>query len=110
MNWGLFWPVLAIGLAAALVNLILDPRPRVAWAMALTRGAIAYLLARYLPEQFDSLAIVLLVMWEAAEGVADIVVYVAHRLVMRREGKSWQRQSQLLATTLETQSRKPSDS
>ena len=101
MNWNLFWPVLAIGVSAGLLNLRLDLKPREAWALVLTRIATAWFLARYLPEQANSVMVAGLLVWEAARLVANLSAYAAHWLVKRREGRKWLHLSRHLATKLE---------
>lgn len=100
MNWNLFTAVLAIGLAAALLNLRRDLSPREAWALVLTRTAAAWFLARYLPEQANGAAIAALAVWETARLVAGASAYAVHWFMARREGRKWLRRWQHQETRL----------
>jgi hypothetical protein len=91
MNWDLFTAVLALGLAAALLNLRRELTPLEAWSLVLSRAAAAALLAYFLPEQVNGLTMLTLAVWETASAIAGASVYVTGRLVSRREGDRWLR-------------------
>lgn len=107
MNWNLFTAVLAIGLAAALLNLRRDLSPREAWALVLTRTAAAWFLARYLPEQANGAAIAALAVWETARLVAGASAYLTHWYMARREGRTWLAHWRQAETQPVTTPRKP---
>jgi hypothetical protein len=89
MNWNLFWAVLGLGLATALLNLRREIAPQEAWLLVLSRAVAAGLLAWLLPEQFNGITVAALVVWETATAVAGVAYYLTRRVVTWREGRRW---------------------
>jgi hypothetical protein len=107
MNWNLFWAVLGLGLAAALLNLRRELTPPEAWLLVTSRIVAGGLLAWLLPEQFNGIAVAALVVSETATAVAGMALYLTRRILTWREGRRWQRLWQQAETSRCASSRIP---